>query len=58
MATGKVNEIHYAKERDIEKTCFENELCHKLHEIHQQNVENLRINKIKFPFKSDFLHGD
>ncbi len=44
--------------REILKEHVKNELCHKIHEIHQQNIENLRINKIKFPFKSDFLHGD
>jgi hypothetical protein len=36
---------------------FKNELCHKIHEIHQQNIKNLRINKTKFRFKNNFLHG-
>jgi hypothetical protein len=33
---------------------FKNELSHKIHEIHQQNIKNLRINKTKFPLKTTF----
>jgi hypothetical protein len=39
MAMGKVGEIYYAKEIDIEKH-VKNELCHKIHEVHQQNIKN------------------
>jgi hypothetical protein len=56
MVTSKVSEIHCVKERDIEKWIMPQFFWNSV--TKHWKLWEQKINKTKFPFKSNFPHGD